>query len=237
MKETTQADWTLTSITCTANGAEITIGTGNDGADFASPGGAGFNPGDTTVKAVITAGDTPTCTFENTRNASARHREVRPWAAPRPSATRSTGRASNPFNRDTAVTNPTQNNPFAFTGLQLGNIYVKETTQADWTLTSITCTANGAEITIGTGNDGADFASPGGAGFNPGDTTVKAVITAGDTPTCTFENTKLATKSGTKFHDLNANGVRDAGRARPRGLDDQASSAPTARATRSTSRP
>ena len=94
----------------------------------------------------------------------------------------------------TAVTNPTQNNPFAFTGLQLGDKYVKETTQADWTLHEhhLLHRQRAPIRPSAPATTGADFASPGGAGFNPGDTTVKAVITAGDTPTCTFENTRNA---------------------------------------------
>ena len=63
-----------------------------------------------------------------------------------------------------------------------------ETVPAGWTLTNIVCTAGGAEISIGTGT-GADFV--GNAGFDAGDTTVRAVITAGDTPSCVFTNTKL----------------------------------------------
>jgi hypothetical protein len=47
-----------------------------------------------------------------------------------------------------------------------------------------------------------------------------------------FGNYQQATKSGTKFHDLNADGVRDAD-----GIDNIAGSAPTASATRSTCRP
>ena len=54
------------------------------------------------------------------------------------------------FTRDTAVTNPTANAPFAFTGLQFGTKDVQETPEPGFTLTNIVCTANGAGITIGT---------------------------------------------------------------------------------------
>ena len=61
--------WTLTNIACAANGAVITIGTGIGGT-FAQGATAGFDPGDTTVRAVITGGDAPACTYTNTQNAS-----------------------------------------------------------------------------------------------------------------------------------------------------------------------
>ncbi len=111
------------------------------------------------------------------------------------------------FNRNTAVNNPTQNNPFEFSAAQFGTKYVQETTQSGWTLTGLSCTAGGAEIVIGTGIGGT-FNQGATAGFDPGDTTVKAVIGAGDIPSCTFTNTKLGSitiikdadpKDGTDF--------------------------------------
>ena len=69
MTETAKAGWTLTDITCTANGADIAIGTGQ-GASFDPGDNTSFDDGDNTVKATIGPGDTPTCTFTNTKNAS-----------------------------------------------------------------------------------------------------------------------------------------------------------------------
>ena len=94
------------------------------------------------------------------------------------------------FTRTTTAENvPTANAPFGFTASELGTKFVTETVPAGWTLTNIVCTAGGAEISIGTGT-GADFV--GNAGFDAGDTTVRAVITAGDTPSCVFTNTRGA---------------------------------------------
>ena len=95
------------------------------------------------------------------------------------------------FTRNTAVTNPTANAPFAFTAPQFGTKDVVETPEPGWTLTDITCTANGAVITIGTGSGGT-FAQGATAGFDPGDTTVRAVIDASDTPNCTYTNAQAS---------------------------------------------
>ena len=73
----------------------------------------------------------------------------------------------------------------------MGDKYVKETLLAGWTLSNITCTLGGAEIVIGTGINGT-FAAGATNGFDPGDTSVKVTMTAGDTPSCEFENTKNA---------------------------------------------
>ena len=187
--ETTQSGWTLTDIVCTAGGAEITIGTGT-GAGFAQGATAGFDAGDTTVKAVIDAGDTPSCVFTNTKLASLDvEKETVGGTATFGYTVDGSGLSA--FNRNTAVNNPTQSSPFDFTAAEFGTKFVTETTQSGWTLTDIVCTAGGAEITIGTGT-GAGFAQGATAGFDAGDTTVKAVIDAGDTPSCVFTNTKLA---------------------------------------------
>ena len=147
--------WTLTDIVCTAGGAEITIGTGT-GAGFAQGATAGFDAGDTTVKAVIGAGDTPSCVFTNTKLASLDvEKETVGGTATFGYTVDGSGLSG--FNRNTAVNNPTQSSPFDFTAAEFGTKFVTETTQSGWTLTDIVCTAGGAEITIGTGT-GAGFA-------------------------------------------------------------------------------
>ena len=177
VQETPEAGWTLTNIVCTANGAEITIGTGIGGT-FAQGATAGFDPGDTTVRAVITAGDAPTCTYTNTAGCHARHREVAAWAALRPSTTRSTARAWRPSPRHRGR-QPHDQRPLHLQRPPARHQERPGDAQAGWTLTNIVCTANGAEITIGTGIGGT-FVQGATAGFDPGDTTVRAVITAGD---------------------------------------------------------
>ena len=96
-----------------------------------------------------------------------------------------------PFTRNTAGTNPTTSDPFEFTAPQFGVKYVQESPEPGWTLTNIVCTANGAGITIGTGIGGT-FAQGATAGFDPGDTTVRADVGDDDAPTCTYTNTLLS---------------------------------------------
>ncbi len=132
-----------------------------------------------------------TCTYTNTQNASLDiEKTTVGGTATFDYAVDGTGLA--PFTRNTAVANPTTSAPFPFSGLQLGTKDVQELPEAGWTLTNIVCSAVGAEITIGTGI-GATFAPGATLGFDPGDTTVRAVITGGDAPTCTFTNTADAT--------------------------------------------
>ena len=156
VQETPEAGWTLTNIACTANSAVITIGTGS-GAGFAQGATAGFDPGDTTVRAVIDASDAPACTFTNAQASLDIEKQSVGGTGTFNYAVNGTGLA--PFTRNTAVANPTTNAPFTFTAPQFGTKDVQETpVPAGWTLTNIVCTANGAVITIGTGI-GAGFAS------------------------------------------------------------------------------
>jgi uncharacterized repeat protein (TIGR01451 family) len=186
VQELPEAGWTLTNIVCTANGAVITIGTGIGGT-FAQGATIGFDPGDTTVRAVLTADDAPTCTFMNTQHASL-DIEKQSVGGTATFDYAVDGVGLTPFTRDTAVANPTTNPPFTFTIPQFGTKDVQELPETDWTLTDITCTANGADITIGTGIGGT-FAQGATAGFDLGDTTVRAIVDAGDAPTCLFTNT------------------------------------------------
>src|SRR5207253_2878172 len=56
-------------ISCTSGGATVLIGTGQGGL-FSQNATAGYDPGDDTVKVTVAAGDTPTCTFTNTKHGS-----------------------------------------------------------------------------------------------------------------------------------------------------------------------
>ena len=96
------------------------------------------------------------------------------------------------FTRNTATQgNPTATSPVIIGAANFGIKYVTESPETGWTLTNITCTANGAVITIGTGQGGA-FVQGATAGFDPGDNTVRVDVGTGDSPTCTFVNTKDA---------------------------------------------
>jgi hypothetical protein len=194
--ETVPTGYTLTSIACTANGATILIGTGQ-GAAFAQGTSAGFDAGDTTVKVTVHAGDTPTCTFTNTQTASLAIQKSTVGGVGSFSYSVS-GSGLSGFTRNTGTQgNPTTTTAFSLDGTQLGDKYVTETVPAGWALTNIACTANGATVLIGTGQ-GAAFAQGTSAGFDAGDTTVKVTVGAGNSPTCTFTNTKLATLVVTK---------------------------------------
>lgn len=184
--ETALAGWTLTGISCSADGAVIAIGTGQ-GVSFSQGATAGFDPGDNTVKVTITSADTPTCTFTNTRDASIAIQKQTVGGTASFDYT-VTGSGLSAFSRNTAGANPTASAAVTITPAQFGDKYVTETALAGYTLTSISCTANGADIAIGTGQ-GVAFAQGTTAGFDAGDNTVKITVGAGDTPTCTFVNT------------------------------------------------
>src|SRR4029077_19243281 len=100
------------------------------------------------------AGDTPTCTFTNTKNSSLAIQKLTTGGTASFSYTVN-GSGLSPFSRDTTSTNPTVAAAFPITGAQLGDKYVTETALAGWTLTDISCTANGATILIGTGQGGS----------------------------------------------------------------------------------
>ncbi|HET7249440.1 MAG TPA: hypothetical protein VFI79_06325, partial [Gemmatimonadales bacterium] len=209
--ETALAGWTLTNVVCTANGATFAIGTGQ-GAGFSQGATAGFDPGDNTVKVTVAAGNTPSCTFTNTHNASLGIEKATTGGTATFSYTVS-GSGLAAFSRNTATQgNPTVTTAFPFDGTQLGDKYVTETALAGWTLTNIVCTANGATTLIGTGQGGS-FSQGATAGFDPGDNTVKVTVAAGNTPTCTFTNTQSAslgiekaTTGGTATFSYNGTG-------------------------------
>ena len=167
--------WTLTNLVCSKGTTTLATGL---------------------ASIALLPGDAVTCTYTNTQNASLDIEKQSVGGTATFDYT-VTGTGLAPFTRDTAVANPTANTPFAFTGLQLGTKDVVETPEPGFTLTGIVCTANGAVITIGTGS-GAGFAQGATAGFDPGDTTVRAVVAAGNTPTCTYTNTADATITVTK---------------------------------------
>ena len=190
--ETAKAGWTLTNISCTANGAVIAIGTGQGGS-FSQGATAGYDQGDNTVKVTVDAGDTPTCTFTNTKDASLAIQKQTVGTAGSFSYTGVGSDIPASFTRNTSTQgNPTTQPAFAIPGSDLGDKYVQETVPAGYKLTNISCTANGATIVIGTGTDGS-FAAGSTSGFDNGDNSVKVTVHAGDTPTCTFTNTELAT--------------------------------------------
>jgi len=192
------AGYTLTGISCTAGGATVVIGSGGSGA-FVAGATNGFDAGDNTVQVTVGAGNTPTCTFTNTQNSSLAIQKATLGGTGSFDYTVSGGGLS-AFSRNTATQgNPTTQAAVVFTGSDAsGDKYVTETVPAHWALTNIVCTANGATILIGTGQGGS-FSQGATAGFDPGDNTVKVTVSNGNTPTCTFTNTKLPTLTIIKY--------------------------------------
>ena len=169
------AGWTLTGLVCSKGTTDVATGL---------------------ASIALLPGDAVSCTYTNTLNASLDiEKQSVGDTASFDYAVNGAGLA--PFTRDTAVANPTTNAPFTFTAVQFGTKDVQETPKTGWTLTNIVCAANGAVITIGTGI-GAGFAQGATAGFDLGDTHRAGRDHAGDTPTCTFTNTKNASLSISK---------------------------------------
>ena len=114
----------------------------------------------------IGAGDNPTCTFVNTKDASIDIEKQSVGGTAEFDYT-VLGAPLAAFTRNTATQgNPTATNPVAVTFANFGDKYVTESAEAGYTLTNITCTANGAVITIGTGQGGA-FAAGCHGGLRP----------------------------------------------------------------------
>jgi hypothetical protein len=139
----------------------------------------------------VDPGETVTCTFTNTANATFSVRKL-------------TLGGTGTFNFTTGGTGPalftafntlttTQVNvavssaTFSLSGAELdGAKFVTELAAAGWTLTAIQCDGNGATILYGTGQ-GAGFVGDGT--FDATDNTVKVTFAAGSSPSCTFVNT------------------------------------------------
>ena len=207
------AGWTLTNIVCTANGAVITIGTGI-GARFAGARRRGFNAGDTTVRAVVDAGDTPTCTFTNTADASL---DIEKQSVGGTATFDFGGTGAGlpaTFTRDTAVANPTANAPFTFTAAQFGTKDVAGDARARLDAHEHRLRRQRRRHHHRHRQRRRLRLARRPPASTPGDTTVRAVIAAGNTPTCTFTNTLNASLDiekqsvgGTATFDYAVNGA------------------------------
>ena len=107
---------------------------------------AGFDPGDTTVRAVVDAGDTPTCTYTNTADATITVTKDAVPDAAQDFAYTTTGTGGGTFGSgfslddDADATLPTSRT-FTFTGTDAtGTKTITETQPvAGWTLTGLVC--------------------------------------------------------------------------------------------------
>jgi hypothetical protein len=168
--------WSLTNLSCVSTGATSTIST--SGA---------------TATITLRNGENVTCTYTNTATASLDIEKTTVGGTGSFDFT-NTGTGIANFSRSTTTNNPSQNAPISFSGATVaGDKYVQETgLPAGWSLTNISCTANGATIVIGSGGSGA-FVQGATTGYDTGDNTVRVTLAPGSTPSCVFTNTLAAT--------------------------------------------
>ena len=166
----------------------ITIGTGTGGT-FAGARRRGFDPGDTTVRAVVDRPGTPRLHVSPTPRTPRSTSRSRAWAARRPSTSPAPAPASRPPSPGTPrspTRRPTRRSrsPASSSGprtsgnararLHAHEHHVHRERRRDHH-------RHRQRRHLRPGRHG---------GLRSGDTTVRAVITAGDTPTCTYTNTR-----------------------------------------------
>ncbi len=210
--ETALSGWALTNIACTANGATIAIGTGQGGS-FSQGASADYDAGDNTVKVTVAAGNTPTCTFTNTKYGSITvvKDDKNPETDAQDFGFSATGTGMTPasFTLDDDA-DATNSNQQAFSQLLPGSRTVSETPNSNWALTNIQCTgATSSTIAYVGGNANA--------AFQAGDNTAGIGLAAGEDLTCTFTNqrkaqlivTKTVVNGGTQSFDFSRTGISD----------------------------
>ncbi len=163
------SDWDLTNLSCTDP-------TGNSLTDIDTQ----------TASITLDAGESVTCTFENTRRARIRVDKVTdPSGDPQSFDFNLTGGISEIVDESFSLTDESEVFSTGFS-LEPGDGYsISEDLLEDWNLTSTSC-SDGSSV---------DDIS----------------LDAGESVTCTFTNTKLGSISGYKFHDYNGNGEKDEG--------------------------
>src|SRR5688572_6703361 len=125
--ETVPTGWTVTNIVCTGH-TNSTVQIGSD---------ADFDTGDNGVSIVVAQNETVSCTFTNTASSSLDIEKQTIGGTATFGYTVLGGGLSN-FSRNTAVTNPTTNNPVSFTGANaVETKYVTETALTGYILTDI----------------------------------------------------------------------------------------------------
>jgi hypothetical protein len=171
MTEGAASGWTITNINCTGNtNSTVTIGATG-----------GFNAGDNAVTIDLAAGESVTCTFTNTKGGSITivKNAVPDDAQDFTYTATGTGVTDFTLDDDGAGGSATPNSQ-PFTGLLPGTRTITEGAASGWTITNINCTGNtSSTVTIGATG-----------GFSAGDNAVTIDLTAGESVTCTFTNTK-----------------------------------------------
>ena len=174
--------WSLTNLACVSTGAHTST------MDISAA----------TATITLRNGENVTCTYTNTASASLDIEKTTVGGTGSFDFT-NTGAGLANFSRSTATNNPSQTAPISFSGANVaGDKFVQETgLPAGWSITGISCTANGATIVIGSGGSGA-FVQGTTTGYDAGDNTVKVTLAPGSSPSCVFTNTLAATITVTK---------------------------------------
>ena len=162
-------------------------------------------------------GDVITCTFTNTRNATLDIEKVTVGGVGDIRLCRHGTGVTASFSRTTtSIGVATTSAPFVIAKATFGTKYVAGDSAGQLgNHADIDCDANGAVVVIGSGGSGA-FDAGATNGYDTGDNTVKVTVDAGDNPTCTFTNTKVASldiekisKDATGTFNFDATGLSD----------------------------
>ena len=173
VKETVPSGWTLTNISC-SGGENIAYG---DGTTYPH---SSFTAGDVAATIDVAAGDSASCTFTNTQNASL---DLIKNTVGGDATFGFTGSGSGVGNTNITTVANTGHHLYSLDGTQLGTKTLSETVPAGWTLTSISCSGG---TSIAYSSDGTSFH----ATFAQGDTYAHMTVGAGNADSCTFTNTK-----------------------------------------------
>ena len=174
--EAVPGDWDLTNLVCSAAGNPTYTGASSDTN--------AFQAGDTTANLTVHAGDSITCTYTNTKDATV---TVVKNAEPNGDAMFSfTGGLGDFSLQDNGVENDGSPSSQTFTiqGATLSNgahqKAINEVVGAAWTLEGIVCSGDDDAVSYTGGN-----VDP---GFQAGDVTANITVDAGESITCTYTN-------------------------------------------------
>jgi hypothetical protein len=174
--EAAAGDWDLTNMVCSAAANPTYTG--------ASSGTNGFEAGDTTANLTVHAGDSITCTYTNTKDATVTVvKNAEPNGDAMFSYTGGLGDFSLQDNGDEGDSKPSSRT-FTIQGATLSDgahqKAINEVVGDAWELAGIVCSGDDDAVSYTGGN-----ADP---GFQAGDTTANITVDAGESITCTYTN-------------------------------------------------
>jgi hypothetical protein len=168
VSETPVSGYAITDIEC--------IGDTNSFIAFAPSGADTFQTGDTSVEAILAAGEVVTCTYTNTKQGSLTIVKETVGDDGSFAFNHNVPNVASPLVINTAV----DDTNLLSTTLLPGSYTVSEVVPTGWDLSLIACTGNtDSTITIG-----------GAGGFDPGDNAVTVDMRSGEDIVCTFTNTQ-----------------------------------------------